>query len=300
MERLAVVRRIGMTSFYILTCAHQAHHVRGSFAGLADHGIRPKVPSFVGLFMKACFADLYHQVTGASFDRSRFDLHAMQVLTILSVFDHYIDEIGLSLDERESIFDDLESAFLSGEKRKSRFRQTRRATELTCEFHGEISRMPGAEWYFEQCGELLFSPAREEAFGTPTVEVAAQIGRGTLGAIGGILHAHDPQLPRRHIEAYRSFGAALNLVDDVADYEHDRAQGTRTAITAASDVEATSKCALAQARESLSNCAENLVGDEVFSYMALASLVRAKWNVNLAYADPATLLNTEQDSASQI
>jgi len=32
----------------------------------------------------------------------------------------------------------------------------------------------------------------------------------------------------------------------------------------------------------------------------LASLVRAKWNVNLAYADPATLLNTEQDSASQI
>jgi hypothetical protein len=274
-------------------------YVRGRFVRLADHGIRPKEHSYLGLYIKACLGDIYHQLTESSFTRSCFVMHSMQLLSILSLYDHYIDEAGLSRDERESIFDDLEHAFLRGEKGKSRFRQIARATEITCDFHDEISQLPGAAWYFEQCGELLFSSAREEAFGTPTVEMAVRIGRGTLTAVGGILHAHDPQLPQRHIEAYGSFGAALNLIDDVADFEHDREQGTRTAITAASDVEGTKRYALVRARELFSTCLENLRDDEIPAYMTLASLVRAKWSSTLAYGDLSTPQSAGHEPASQ-
>lgn len=298
-EHLAVLRQIGRTSFHVLRRVDQARYVRGLFAELADQGVQPKVHSYLGLYMKACLGDVYHQLTGSSFDRTRFVMHSMRILSVLSIFDHYIDEAGLSLDERVSVFEDLEYAFLKGERRQSRFQQTARATEITCEFHAEISPMPGAEWYFAQCGELLFPPAKEEAFGTPSVKTTELIGRGTLVAIGGILHAHDPQLPRRHIEAYGNFGAGLNLIDDVADFEHDKAEGTKTSITVAPDVEATSRYALARARALFSACEENLRGDEVIPYMALAGLVRAKWPSNLAYGEPSTSHSAAQDPASE-
>ncbi len=287
-EHLAVVHLIAKTSFHFLSHVDQARYVRGLFAGLADHGIQPKVHSYPGLFMKACLGDIYHQLTDSSFDRARFIMHSMQILSILSMFDYYLDEADLSLDERESISGDFENAFLRGERSKSRFQQTARAADITCEFHAQMTQLPGAAMYFEQCSELLFPAAREEAFGTPTVETSKQIGRGTLMLVGGILHAHDPQLPHRHIEAYGSFGAALNLIDDVADFEHDLKQGTLTSITVVSDTQAARRHALAQVRELFSACADNLQGDEIHSYMALASLVRAKWNSNLAYIEPST------------
>ena len=284
-EQLSVLRLIAGTTFRILRRPDKARYVRGLFSGLADKGIPPKTPSYPGLCVKACIGDIYHQLTASSFDRNRFAMHSMQILTIFNIVDYYIDDLPLPLEEREAVFDDLEYAFLRGERRESQFQRTSRATDIACEFHAEISQMPGAEWYFSQCSELLFDLAREEAFGAPTVETTAQIGRGLIVAVAGILHAHDPQLPARHIEAYGDFWAAVNLIDDVADFEYDRAHGTRTSITVASDPEATARSALSEARALFSACVGNLQGKEILSYMALARLVRSKWDTDFAFEE---------------
>jgi hypothetical protein len=284
-ERFAILRRIGKTTFRVLGGAGQAHHLRGLFAATEDEGIPPKIPSFPGMYVKACLGDIYHQVTGSGYDRRRFVLRTLQVLTIFNIVDYYIDEFDFPREVREDVFDELEDAFLRGQSRESRFRQTALTSAIACEIHAEIAGWPGAEWYFEQCGSLLFDLAREEAFGSPTIEMTAEIGRGLLIAVAGILHAHDPGIPMRHIEAYGSFWAAMNLIDDVADLEHDRTHGTRTSLTVAADPEAASQRALERARALLSECAGKLQGDEILSYMTLARLVRPKWDSSVAYQE---------------
>ncbi len=282
-DRLAVIFLIGKTNFSIVSRAQLVRYVRGLFAGFEDQDVPPKVHSYLGLYMKACLGEIYYEQVKPDLERSRFLVHSMKLLSLLSVFDHYIDELSLSRDQRIRIFDDLEIAFLRGERRQSLFPQTARATDIASEMHAELSQLPGADWYFSQCKELLFDGSREEAFGTPSVEVVKKVGSGTLFAVAGILNAHDPKLPLRHIEAYKAFGAALNLVDDVADYEHDRRHGIRTSITAATAPESAMSHAQEQARAMFSTCIENLQGNEIHGYMALASLVRGKWDANLAY-----------------
>lgn len=286
-EHIAVLRRILRTTGRVVGAADEGRRLRARFAGVGDEGIPKKIPSYPGLYVKACLGDIYHQVTGASYDPGRFVQRSMQVLTIFNIVDYYIDEFDFPREVREEVFDELEDAFLRGKRRESRFRQTALTSEIAREIHAEIANWSGAEWYFEQCGSLLFDLAREEAFGAPTIEMTAEIGRGLLIAVAGILHAHDPGIPMRHIEAYGSFWAAMNLIDDVADLEHDREHGTRTSLTVASDPEGTRQMALEKARALLSECAGKLQGDEILDYMTLARLVQPKWDSSVAYREPS-------------
>ncbi|MCB0328590.1 MAG: hypothetical protein KDD70_02970 [Bdellovibrionales bacterium] len=201
-----------------------------------------------------------------------------KAMAVVAVADYFVDELGLSVPEKKEIVKSLMRTIRTGIEEPFHFEQLRRASKISAEIHCQVSQYAGSKDFFESF-ENLVGVAMREIDGETGLNLAAQIGGGTVLLSGMLPRVIDPAVTRDIEEAAWNFGAFIKLVDDIRDYHHDMQAGITTIVTAESDPEHALVTILERANSHLCS-AYSLLGEEgIRAYDSMIYLGRLKWHI---------------------
>jgi len=174
----------------------------------------------------------YYDLTQSSYCRLDSEIISAEALFIASVADDFIDEGDLVLEQKVEVVNNLLKTITKGQISDIEYPEVRALSVIGKDLYNRISKSPNPDKFFDEYSSLA-KVVIEQLRGSCSLELAEQIGGGTMAISAVLPYCYNPQLSERYLESAKKLGGYFQMLDNIWDYKHDKRRGISTFITTA-------------------------------------------------------------------
>jgi len=217
----------------------------------------------------------YYDLTQSSYCRLDSEIISAEALFIASVADDIIDEGNLVLEQKVEIVNNLLKTITKGQISTTKYPEVRALSVIGKDLYSRISKSPNPDKFFDEYNSLA-RVIIEQLKGGCSLELAEQIGGGTMAISAVLPYCYNSQLSERYLESAKKLGGYFQMLDNLWDYRYDKKRGISTFMTTTDYPNEMKSKAKRYASKLYHDCLKPLTNEEQPMYRSLNMLFHMK------------------------